>query len=62
MFSMRVVSDFILDRSRPGITTIVTSDWAPRATGGHAACMQRKGGKQLRRREMKRERKLRRSS
>ena len=35
MFSMRVVSDFIPDRSQLGITTTVTSDWAPRATGGH---------------------------
>ena len=36
MFSMRVVSDFIPDRSQPEITATVTSDWAPRATGGHA--------------------------
>ena len=60
MFSMRVVSDFILDRSRPGTTTIVTSDWAPRATGGHATWMQRRGGKQWRRkrREMKKAKKI----
>ena len=49
MFSMRVVSDFILDQSRPGITTTVTSDWAPRATGGHATWIQRRGRKQWRR-------------
>ena len=41
MFSMRVVSDFILDRSRPGITTTVTNDWASRVTGGHATWMQK---------------------
>ena len=48
---MRVVSNFIPDRSSPGITTTVTSDWAPRATGGHATWMQRKGGKQWRRKK-----------
>ena len=49
---MRVVkSDFIPDRSRPGKTTTVTSDWAPRVTGGHATWMQRRGGKQWRRRK-----------
>ena len=53
MFSMRVVSAFILDRLRPGITTTVTSDWEPRATGGHATWMQRRGGK-LRKREKQR--------
>ena len=41
MFLMPVVSDFILDRSRPGITTTVTCKWAPRATGGPATWMQR---------------------
>ena len=55
MFSMRVVSDFIPDRSRPGITTIVSSDWAPRATGGHATWMQRRGGKQWRRKKARNE-------
>ena len=55
MFSMRVVSDFIPDRSRPGITTTVTSDWAPRATGGHATWMQRRGGKQWRRKKERNE-------
>ena len=55
-FSMRVVkSDFILDRSRPGKTTTVTSDWAPRVTGGHATWMQRRGGKQWRRRKERNE-------
>ena len=65
MFSVRAVSDFIADRSRPGITTTVTNDWEPRATGGHATWMQRRGGKQWRRKkegEMKRGRKLGRSS
>ena len=55
MFSMRVVSDFIPDRSRPGITTTVTSDWAPRATGGQATWMQRRGGKQWRRKKERNE-------
>ena len=45
MFSMRIVSAFIPNRSRPGITTTVTSDWAPRATGGHATWVQRRGGR-----------------
>ena len=63
MFSMRVVSDFITDRLRPGITTTGTSDWAPRATGRYATWMQRIGEKQWeKRREMKGGRKLRRSS
>ena len=54
---MRVVkSDFIPDRSRPGKTTTVTSDWAPRVTGGHATWMQRRGGMQLQQR-MERKRK-----
>ena len=53
---MRVVkSDFIPDRLRPGKTPIVTSDWAPRITGGHATWMQRKGGKQWRRRKERNE-------
>ena len=51
IFSMCVVSDFIPDRSRPGITTTVTSEWAPRATDGHATWMQRRGGKQWRRKK-----------
>ena len=50
---MRDVSDFIPDRSRPGITTTVTSDWEPRATGGHAIWIQRRGGKQWRRKKEK---------
>ena len=54
---MGVVSEFIPDRSGPGITTTVTSDWAPRATGGHANSMQRRGGKQWRRKERNEERK-----
>ena len=59
IFSMRVVSDFIPDRSRPGITSTVTSDWAPRATGGHATLTQRRGGKQWRRKkEINKERKI----
>ena len=57
MFPMCVVSDFIPDRSRPGITTTITSDWALRATGGHATWMQRRGGKQWRRQERNDERK-----
>ena len=53
---MRVVkSDFIPDRSRPGKTTTVTSDWAPRVTGGHATWMQRRGGNQWRRKEERNE-------
>ena len=53
---MRVVkSNFIPDRSRPGKTTTVTSDWAPRVTGGHATWMQRRGGKQWRRRKERNE-------
>ena len=53
---MRVVkSNFIPDRSRPGKTTTVTSDWAPRVTGGHATWMQRRGGKQRRRRKERNE-------
>ena len=62
---MRVVkSDFIPYRSRPGKTTTVTNDWAQKETGGHAALMQRRGGSsgEEGRREMKRGRKLRRSS
>ena len=55
MFSMRVVSDFIPDRSRPGKTTIVISDWAPRVTCGHATWMQRRGGKQWRRKKERNE-------
>ena len=57
---MRVVkSDFIPDRWRPGKTTTVTSDWAPRITGGHATWMQRRGGKQWRRRKEAKKIKLR---
>ena len=53
---MRVVkSDFIQDRSRPGKTTSVTSDWTPRVTGGHATWMQRRSGKQWRRRKERNE-------
>ena len=53
---MRVVkSDFISDWSRPGTTTTVTSDWAQRATGGHATWMQRRVGKQWRRRKERNE-------
>ena len=55
-FLMRVLkSNFIPDRSRPGKTTTVTSDWAPRVTGGHATWMQRRGGKQWRRRKERNE-------
>ena len=57
IYSMRVVSDFIPDRSRPGITTTVTNDWAPRTTGGHATWMQRRGGKQWKRKERNKVRK-----
>ena len=52
---MCVVSDFIPDWSRPGITTTVTSDWTPRDTGGHATWMQRRSGKQWRRKKKKNE-------
>ena len=57
MFSMRVLFDFIPNWSRPGITTTVTSDWAPRAIGGHATWMQRRGGNQWRRKERNKKRK-----
>ena len=50
-FSKGVVSDIIPDGSRPRITTTVTSDWAPRATGEHVTWMQRRGGKQWRRKK-----------
>ena len=53
---MRIVkSNFIPDRSRPGKTTTITSDWTPRVTGGHATWMQRRGGKQWRRRKERNE-------
>ena len=53
---MRLVkSNFIPDRSRSGKTTTVTSDWAPKFTGGHATWMQRRGGKQWRRRKERNE-------
>ena len=55
ILSMRVVFDFIPYRSRPGKTTTVTSDWAPRATGGYATWMQRKDGKQWRRKKKRNE-------
>ena len=55
MFSMRVVSDFIPNRSRLAITTTVTSDRAPKATGGHATWMQRRDGKQWRRKKERNE-------
>ena len=58
MFPMRVLSDFIPDWSRTWITTIVTSYWAPRATGGHATWMQRRGGKQWRKKEKNEKRKI----
>ena len=62
---MRVVkSDSIPDRLRPGTTTTITSDWAPRVTGGHATWMKEEvesSGKEGRR-EMKRGKKLKRSS
>ena len=51
MYLMCVVSDFMPDRSSPGITTTITSDWAPRAIGGHTIWMQRRGGKQWRRKK-----------
>ena len=35
----------------------VNSDWAPRATGGHATWMLRRDGKQWRRKERNEERK-----
>ena len=53
---MRVIKpDFIPDRSRPGKTTTVTSDWASRVTDGHATWMQRRDGKQWRRRKERNE-------
>ena len=55
MFTMSVVSDFAPDWSRPGITTTVTSDWAPRAAGKHSAWMQRRVGKHWRRKKEKNE-------
>ena len=50
-----VKSDFIPDRSRPGKTTTVSSDWAPRVTGEHATWMQRMRGKKWRRRKERNE-------
>ena len=55
MFTKRFVSDFAPDWSRPGIATTVTSDWASRAAGRHAAWMQRRGGKHWRRKKEKNE-------
>ena len=52
-----VKSNFIPDRSRPEKTTTVTSDWAPRVTGGNDTWMQRRGGKQWRRRKERNEEK-----
>ena len=49
---MRVVkSDFIPDRTRIGKTTTLNSDWAQRVIGGHATWIQRRGGKQWRKRK-----------
>ena len=47
--------NFIPDRSRPGKTTTVTSDWAPRVTGGYATWIQRRDGKQCKRRKERNE-------
>ena len=53
---MHVVKfDFIRDWSRPRKTTTVTSDWAPRVTGKHVTWMQRRGGKQWRKRKERNE-------
>ena len=53
---MRVVkSNFIPNQSKPGKTKTITSDWASRVTGGHATWMQRRGGKQWRRRKERNE-------
>ena len=53
---MRIVKcDFIPDRSRPGKTTTITSDGAPRVIGGHATWTQRRGRKQWRRRKERNE-------
>ena len=38
-----------------GKTTTVTSDWTPRVTGGHATYVQRRVGKQWRRRKQRNE-------
>ena len=64
MFSKRVVSDFLLDQSRPGITTIVTSDWVPSAMANMLlGCEEEvESNGEERRRGMKRGSKLRRSS
>ena len=45
------------DRSRPGLTTTVTSDLAPRVTGGHATWVHttRRAGKQWRRKKERNE-------
>ena len=55
MFSMRVVYAFITDRSRPGITTTVTSDWASRAASGHATWKQRRCEQQWKRKKERNE-------
>ena len=51
MFSMRVVSDFIPNRSRLWITTTVTSDWASKTTGGYATGDAKKRWKAMVRKE-----------
>ena len=63
MFSMHIVSDFIPDRSRPEITKTITSDWAPRTTGGLLGFKEEvESSGEERSREIKRGKKLKRSS
>ena len=54
-FNARCKIKLHTDRWRPGKTTTVTNDWAPRVTGGHATWTQRRGGKQWRRRKERNE-------
>ena len=53
--NMRNLSFFTRDRSGPGRKTTVTCDLSPRVTGGHATWVQRKGGKQWRKKKERNE-------
>ena len=62
MFSMRVISDFIPNWLRPGITTTVTGHQGPLADMLIGCKEEVESNEEERRREMKRGRNLRRSS
>ena len=58
IMEMREKLTIIPDRSRPGLTTAVTSDCKPRATGGHHTIWvrgTRRGGRQWRRKKERNE-------